>query len=83
MSRALLEELKKARRVVGAKQIRKLLPTGQVRKVFLAQDADPMLLEPLQALCVEYKVETEAVQTMRALGDACEICVQAAAAALL
>lgn len=79
----MLEELNKARRVVGVKQIRKLLPTGQVRKVFLAQDADPMLLEPLEALCIQYEVETEAVQTMRALGDACEICVQAAAAALL
>lgn len=79
----MLEELNKARRVVGVKQIRKLLPTGQVRKVFLAQDADPMLLEPLEALCMEYEVETETVQTMRALGDACEICVPAAAAALL
>ena len=55
----MLEELNKARRVVGVKQIRKLLPTGQVRKVFLAQDADPMLLEPLEALCMDCRTPEE------------------------
>ncbi len=79
----MLDELKNARRVVGVKQIRKLLPTGQIRKVFLAQNADPVLTEPLAALCGRYEVEVEAVQTMRLLGDACEISVEAAAAALL
>ena len=79
----MLEELKNARRVVGVKQIRKLLPTGRIRKVFLAQNADPVLTEPLAALCGRYEVEVEAVQTMRLLGDACEISVEAAAAALL
>ena len=83
VSETLLEELKKARRVVGAKQIRKLLPTGQIRKVFLAQNADPMLTEPIAALCGQYEIEVETVQTMRLLGDACKISVEAAAAALL
>ena len=79
----MLEELKKARRVVGAKQIRKLLPTGQIRKVFLAQNADPMLTEPIAALCGQYEIEVETVQTMRLLGDACVFYVLFVSYALL
>lgn len=79
----MLEELKTASKVVGIKQIRKLLPTGRAKKVFVAQNADPMLTEPILALCEQYGIEIETVETMRQLGDACEISVEAAAAALL
>ena len=79
----MLEELKTASKVVGIKQIRKLLPTGRAKKVFVAQNADPMLTEPILALCKQYEIEIETVETMRQLGDACEISVEAAAAALL
>ena len=79
----MLEELKTASKVVGIKQIRKLLPTGRAKKVFVAQNADPMLTESILALCEQYEIEIETVETMRQLGDACEISVEAAAAALL
>ena len=79
----MLEELKTASKVVGIKQIRKLLPTGRAKKVFVAQNADPMLTEPILALCEQYEIEIETVETMRQLGDACDISVEAAAAALL
>ena len=79
----MLEELKTASKVVGIKQIRKLLPTGWAKKVFVAQNADPMLTEPILTLCEQYEIEIETVETMRQLGDACEISVEAAAAALL
>lgn len=79
----MLEELKTASKVVGIKQIRKLLPTGRAKKVFVAQNADPMLTEPILTLCEQYEIEIETVETMRQLGDACEISVEAAAAALL
>ena len=79
----MLEELKTATKVVGIKQIRKLLPTGRAKKVFVAQNADPMLTEPILTLCEQYEIEIETVETMRQLGDACEISVEAAAAALL
>ena len=79
----MLEELKTASKVIGIKQIRKLLPTGRAKKVFVAQNADPMLTEPILTLCEQYEIEIETVETMRQLGDACEISVEAAAAALL
>ena len=74
----MLAELKTSPRVVGAKQIRKLLPTGRVKKVYVAQNADP-----ITALCEQYEIEVELVETMRLLGEACEIAVEAAAAALV
>ena len=79
----MLEELKQGNTVVGIKQLRRALDSGKVKKVFLAEDADPILIDPVAQLCAEIGVECEAVQTMRALGAACGISVGAAAAAIL
>ena len=79
----MLEELKQSNKVVGIKQLRRALDGGKVKKVFLAEDADPVLTDPIAQLCAETGVECEAVQTMRALGAACGISVAAAAAAIL
>ena len=79
----MLEELKQSNTVVGIKQLRRALDGGKVKKVFLAEDADPILIDPVAQLCAEIGVECEAVQTMRALGAACGISVGAAAAAIL
>ena len=79
----MLEELKQGNTVVGIKQLRRALDGGKVKKVFLAEDADPILIDPVVQLCAEIGVECEAVQTMRALGAACGISVGAAAAAIL
>ena len=66
----MLEELKQGNTVVGIKQLRRALDSGKVKKVFLAEDADPVLTDPIAQLCAETGVECEAVQTMRALGAA-------------
>ena len=79
----MLEELRQGNTVVGIKQLRRALDGGKVKKVFLAEDADPILIDPVAQLCAEIGVECEAVQTMRALGAACGISVGAAAAAIL
>ena len=79
----MLEELKQGNTVVGIKQLRRAFNGGKVKKVFLAEDADPILTEPITQLCAETGVECEAVETMRALGAACGISVGAAAAAVL
>ena len=67
--------------VVGAKQLRKALLAGRARYVFLAQDADPGLTEPIEALCREHSVQCAWVPSMSELGSACGIEVGAAAAA--
>ena len=68
--------------IVGAKQLKKALAAGQADQVFLAENADPALTEPIEALCREYGVACAWVASMADLGRACGIDVGAAAAAV-
>ena len=79
----MLTELKTQRKVVGIKQLRKSLRNGTIIRVFLAENADPGLMEPLAEECARLGVETVFVPTMAELGKACGISVGAAAAGLL
>ena len=67
--------------VVGAKQLRKALLSGSALQVYLAQNADPALTEPIEALCRLHNVPCCYVRSMTELGQACGIEVGAAAAA--
>ena len=67
--------------VVGAKQMRKALTSGSARRVYLAQNADPAITEPLAALCRQNGVSYAWVKSMKDLGQAAGIEVGAAAAA--
>ena len=78
-----LSELAEKRTVVGAKQLRKALNSGAVRRVYLAVNADPAITEPLEALCQLKSVDYAWVRSMTDLGHACGIEVGAAAAAAL
>ena len=78
-----LSELAGKKVVVGAKQLRKALISGAARRVFLAENADPAITEPLEALCQQNRVEYAWVKSMTDLGHACGIEVGAAAAAAL
>ena len=69
--------------VVGAKQLRKALQSGRASHVFLAENADPALTEPLAALSEEYDIPVAWVPNMQELGKHCGIEVGAAAAAAL
>ena len=69
--------------MVGAKQIRKALSAGTARQVYLAENADPVITEPLAALCQNNRVEYAWVRSMVDLGRACGIEVGAAAAAVV
>ncbi len=80
----MLDELKTASsKVVGIKQLRKALSSGTAKKVFLAEDADPMLTDPIARACKETGTAVEYVETMKQLGSACSISVSAAAAAIV
>lgn len=69
--------------VVGAKQLRKAVVSGKAGYVFLAENADPSVTEPLQTLCAEHQIQITWVPTMAELGKACGIEVGAAAAAVV
>lgn len=79
----MLTDLKTAKKVTGAKQVSRALKNGSARRVFLAEDADPRVTEPVEDLCREQGVETETVPTMTALGTACGIAVRSAVAAIV
>ena len=79
----MLIELSSAEKVVGIKQLRKVLRDDKAAKVFVAQDADPKLTGPIVETCREKNVPMEEIPTMAELGKACGIEVGAAVAALL
>ena len=74
-------ELRGKRLVVGTKQLRKALENGRAKKVWLAENADPAITEPLEALCLNCHVAYVWVPSKQDLGHACGIEVGAAAAA--
>lgn len=79
----MLEELKNGTKVVGAKQTKRALNDGRALRVYYAADADPILWEPIIALCESKGVPTTEAAGMKELGAACSIAVGAAVAALV
>ena len=79
----LLQELKNCPRVVGVKQLRKAIGKDEISRVFLADDADPAVTEPIEALAGAHGIPVTRVDAMKELGQACGIAVGAAAAGLL
>ncbi|MBO5130013.1 MAG: ribosomal L7Ae/L30e/S12e/Gadd45 family protein [Oscillospiraceae bacterium] len=77
----MLAELAGHRVVVGTKQLRKALNAGKATYVILAQNADPAITEPLEAMCRNNHVAYAWVGSKSELGQACGIEVGAAAAA--
>ena len=49
---------------VGAKQLKKAVNAGTAQHVFLAENADPALTQPLAELCGEYQFQITWVATM-------------------
>jgi large subunit ribosomal protein L7A len=78
-----LDELKNRNKVIGSKQVKKAVSQGLATKVFIAQDAEPHVVEPLKQLCAQNQVEVIMVEKMQVLGAACGIEVGSAAVALL
>ena len=78
-----LKDMTNFKMVVGAKQLRKALISGRAQYVFLAENADPRLTEPIEKMCLEASVHYTWVPRMADLGSACGIEVGAAAAAVL
>ena len=76
-------DLCKQRVVVGSKQLRKAVAAGRARYVFLAENADPAITEPLARMCSQSNIQIAWVRTMAELGQKCGIEVGAAAAAVV
>lgn len=69
--------------IVGSKQLRKALNKGCVRVVFLAENADPAVTDPIKGMCGQKNIQITWVPSMAELGRICGIEVGAAAAAVI
>ena len=69
--------------VVGSKQLKKALQAGRAECVYLAENADPAITEPLEQMCRELHIQITWVRSMAELGQKCGIEVGAAAAAII
>jgi large subunit ribosomal protein L7A len=78
-----LEELRDSNKVIGAKQVKKAVSKGLAKKVYIANDAEAHVTEPIKTLCQEHQVQLQIVDSMEALGAACGIDVGSAAVALI
>jgi large subunit ribosomal protein L7A len=63
-----LEMLQTAKKIVGVKQVTKAVEKDLVQIVYIAQDAEQRLVEPLRTLCSRKKVAIETTLTMAELG---------------
>ena len=61
----MLTELKQGSKVVGVKQTKRAVNDGKAARVFLAEDADPRVTAPVEALCAEKQIPVERVPQMR------------------
>ena len=79
----MLEELASANKFVGIKQSTRAITESEVKKAYVARDADDQVKIPFLSLCSENKVEVVWVDSMEQLGEACGITVGAAVAVTL
>ena len=59
------------------------MPKKQVKKVYIASDAEPHIIRPIQEACEENQIEYEMVESMEMLGRVSGIDVGSAAVAIL
>ncbi|MBO8154181.1 ribosomal L7Ae/L30e/S12e/Gadd45 family protein [Thermovirga sp.] len=77
-----LHELAVPYRVVGTKAVRKALSRGSLKKVFIAKDAEPSIVDGLWEQAASLGVEVEWADSKVVLGRACAIDRPASAAGI-
>jgi large subunit ribosomal protein L7A len=78
-----LDDLKTAtQRAIGTNQTTKAINRGHARVVYVAQDADRRVIEPVLRAAKERGADVIEVASMVELGRACGIAVGAAVAAI-
>ena len=71
------------KKVVGTKQVKRALAEDQVKQVYIAQDAEKTVVNQIIQICKEQQIQIVYIESMKKLGEACNIDVNAATAALL
>ena len=68
-----LNELVVPERVTGERQVRRKLEAGRLAKLFIAEDADPAMVGPLETEARRQEIPVESVSDMVRFGRACAI----------
>lgn len=79
----MISKLKSNNKVVGAKQVKRALKASNVELVYIAKDAESKVTDEIIQFCNEKHIPMFEVKTMKILGDACGININAAVAALI
>lgn len=80
----MLEDLRKSQKIViGTKQVLKAAKAGQLKKAYVAEDADSFIKVKLLEELKQNHVAVEMVADMKELGEACRIQVGSATAGIL
>lgn len=79
----MLTNLKEAKKVVGIKQAKRAINNDEVQAIYIAEDAEPKVVQDIINLCSEKSIEIIYVSSMKELGKACGIDVNAAVAAII
>lgn len=79
----MLSELRTAHKVIGVKQSKKAIRDGAAAEVYVALDAEKLVVGPIYELCSETDTRITEITTMAELGDAAGIDVGAAVVTVL
>ena len=78
----MLGELQTQDKTVGLKQSIKKIKSGEAKKVFVALDASPALIDEIRGACKQFNIPVNEVSEMKELGRAAGIDVGAAVVAV-
>lgn len=78
-----VHRLKQQPKVVGTKQTAKVLEQKQASVVYIAKDADPRVTQKIRELADEQGIPIVMVDTMKLLGESCQVEVRTATAAIV
>lgn len=78
-----MQRLKVTPHTVGMRTTLRAIESGKAELVFLADDADVFVTRRVQESCKAMNVAYERVSSMKDLGEACEVSVKTACAAIL
>lgn len=77
------DRLEEKNKVVGVNQVKRAISSARVSQVYIAKDADKKIKDEISILCEKEQIPIIKIETMKDLGDACGIDINAATAALL
>ncbi len=79
----MLDDLKHYKKLVGVKQSTKAIENGIVASVLIAKDCEQRVVRGIIELCEKQSLPITYVDSMKQLGKACGIEVEAAVACIL